>query len=239
MLAFGAAAYYAYTAKQQKDTMDNSFHEVQTQAEIMQKQLEATDRAWVKVQPVVDSPISFNKDGALQLSLRFDLKNVGHSVATNVAIRAGMLALKYNPSQSEMKTMNPFQEPIDRQKTLCAKSDPYGFTLTLYPDDPIRSWGVGIGLSRAEMEARFVSPPPPSPRPLPPSPGERVSPMLFGCIDYQLSTLPKHHQTGFIYDINRIDPKYPGTPFLIVVGQELPAIRIRLERWLFGGDYVN
>ena len=66
--------------------------------------------------------------------------------------------------------------------------------------------------------------------------GKFFVPFIVGCVDYGFSTVAKHHQTGFIYQIMRIEPNF--APLSIEIGKALPAERIHLERYLFGGDYA-
>lgn len=191
-------------------------------------QLEATDRPWIKATPKAWSAVKFTPEGNMSFSVTFDLTNVGHSVATHVTIRPG----GFIPAKDMY-----FTEPIERQKTLCNKSEADGLSLTLFPNDT-KQLNVGINISREEMEKNVVAPPPGAQNPPVPS-GKRINPVLFGCVDYRFASLPKHHQTGFIYTIARTEPSSPNIPFLIIIGQDLPSDRVRLEDWMFGGDEAN
>jgi hypothetical protein len=84
-----------------------------------------------------------------------------------------------------------------------------------------------------------VIPPPPDMSISLTPPGKRIAPVFFGCVDYRIASLSRNHQTGFIYDIVRKDPNTPDVPHLIIIGQDLPAANVSLERWVFGGDYAN
>jgi hypothetical protein len=210
----GAAIYSAWV-----------FHE---QLKAMQNQFELTDRPWIKVEPQVASPITFTGEGSLNVSATFVLDNVGHSVATDVTVQANVFAPKRGKEE--------LTEPLERQKKLCEKVEPNPLTITLFPGDvkqPSGSWQI----SRQDIEANIM---PSQPGEILHPPGRRILPVfLYGCVDYRFSTLPKHHQTGFIYSIVRTDPKYPSVPFVIIVDQTLPVSNIGLQRWIFGGDYAN
>ena len=196
----------------------------------MQNQLAITDRPWVKGEPQAWSPVTFPNNGDLSINVTFALDNVGHSVATDVTIYAGAFVPNWDGNQH-------FKQPLERQRELCGKVQPSPLTLTLFPGDT-KQFNVGLGISKKEIESNIVPPPPGMNNP-PNPPGKRTDPVLFGCVDYQFSNLPGHHQTGFIYNIVRTDPKTPNVPYLIIVGDTLPSANVSLQPWGFGGDYAN
>jgi hypothetical protein len=63
---------------------------VSAQVGIMQKQLEATDRPWVTVEPSISSPLVYNKSG-LKIDLDFAVANTGRSPANRVWVSAGLV----------------------------------------------------------------------------------------------------------------------------------------------------
>ncbi len=198
------------------------------QLAVMREQLEVTDRPWIRAEPQVSSPITFQENGNLAMDVTFVLDNVGRSVATDVTVYAGAFVPKWEGSEH-------FSRPLERQVQLCGKVQPHALTITLFPDE-IKQFNVGLRISRKEIEANIVPPPPGIPNP---PPGKRTDPILFGCVDYRFSNLPEHHQTGFVYNIVRTDPKTPNVPYLIVVGDTLPAANTAFENWGFGGDYAD
>jgi len=117
---------------------------------------------------------------------------------------------------------------------LCGKVQPYATTITLFPNET-KEFNVGFRVSHEEIEANLVPPPPGMPDV---APAKRTNPIIFGCVDYKFSSLRQHHQTGFIYNVVGTNPKNPNVPYLIVVGETLPAANIALERWGAGGDYA-
>jgi hypothetical protein len=208
---------------------DRSAKAAQQSANAATAQLETTDRPWIKAVPQAWSPITFRENGALSFNVTFALTNVGRSVATDVTIYPGAFVPTWGAAH--------FTQPLERQTELCRKVQPYGVRIALFPNET-KQLNVGVTISREEIEANVVPPPPGMTNP-PIPPGRRVDPIFFGCVDYRFASLPRHHQTGFIYDIVRIDPQTPNVPYLIIVGQDLPAADVTLERWAFGGDYAN
>jgi len=198
-----------------------------SQLRAMRKQFEATDRPWIKAEPKVESAITFHDNGDLSMSVTFILNNVGHSIATDVTVYGGALIPK--PEGGEH-----FRQPLERQAQLCGKVQPYATTITLFPNET-KEFNVGFRVSHEEIEANLVPPPPGMPDV---APAKRTNPIIFGCVDYKFSSLRQHHQTGFIYNVVGTNPKNPNVPYLIVVGETLPAANIALERWGAGGDYA-
>jgi hypothetical protein len=198
-----------------------------SQLRALRKHFEATDRPWIRAEPEVESPITFHDNGDLSMSVTFILNNVGRSVATDVTVYSGALVPK--PDGVEH-----FHEPIERQVELCAKDQPYAMTISLFPNE-IKQFNVGFRISHEEIESNLVPPPPGVPDL---RPAKRINPVLYGCVDYKFSSLPQRHQTGFMYNVVGTNPKNPNVPYLIVVGETLPAANIVLERWGAGGDYA-
>jgi hypothetical protein len=196
-----------------------------SQLRAIRKHFEVTDRPWIQAEPKVESPIMFHDNGDLSMSVTFVLNNIGHSVATDVTVYAGALVPK-------SEGVEHFRQPLERQAELCGKVDPYAMTITLFPNET-KEFNVGFRVSHEEIEANLA---PPSAMPDLPT-AKRTNPILFGCVDYQFSSLPKHHQTGFIYSVVGTNPKNPNVPYFIVVGETLPAANIAFERWGLGGDY--
>jgi len=195
-------------------------------ARIAAQQFEVSERPWIKATPAINSPLTFDSEGNLRLAVSFSLTNVGHSVATEVTVYFDVLPIP----QGEH-----FTKPLEQQKALCSKPRPNSLTTTVFPDETAKA-DVVLLVGRKEIEANIIPPPPGT---FKPPTGKRISPVLFGCVDYRISSLPEHHQTGFIYNVNRIDPKTSSVPYLIVVDQSLPASSVTLEKYMFGGDYVN
>jgi hypothetical protein len=226
----------------------NMWQEMQTQTGISQqtlrtgqRQLEATERPWLKISFAVQrlaskgNGIDFNTDGSLQLSLLAIITNTGHSVATDVVVPMKAF-LAYD-------TDTIFKKPLRVQSEMCDKvaSTPLGkpdesqMAVTIFPGDTDNSTGHGVGIDKAEIDA--------APNAAPRAPGpKRLYPIIVGCVDYQYGTSEKHHQTRFILDIQRVDrtvPKgiYPVTT--IKNGQSVSTADVYVSKYAFGGFWAN
>jgi hypothetical protein len=154
---------------------------------IMQKQLEAADRPWIKID-IASSDLSYDTSG-VKVGLRYIFTNVGRSPAKNVWRSARLIAAillmgvpKGNP------------EPKEVQRQVCnslATRTPDISGYALFPGDHFTDQDV-LALSMQELSvdnwARLNLP---LPRPLPLG--------IVGCVDYTFESSPRHHQTGFAF----------------------------------------
>jgi hypothetical protein len=196
-------------------------------AETASKQLELLDRPWISVAFAPESPITFDNE-QMRLNLGVHLKNVGHAVATNVVIA-------YEP----FLTDDPFHKVLSRQKTLCdkTKKDTIGMNsgrleITLFPSAEDRSLFIGPDISMRKIMSNLVDTHNPSFH------DKVFGPVyLVGCVDYQYTASPIHHQTQFAYEIGRIRTNPPAKiPGLIIVGEDVPVGEVVIAPWIFGGD---
>jgi len=223
--AFIAAFIYAGIAAYQAYEMRRTTLAAQQSATAALAQLEATDRPWIEVVPKAGSPIDFAGDGTLNFHVTFDVTNVGHSVATNVAIIAAL----YIPPIDE----RTYFQSVERQKAVCNKGAPTLLTISVFPNET-RRISVWFLISPEELQNNGMELPP---NPLVP-PGKRIKPNLVGCVDYRFASLPRRHQTGFFYTVTK-DSQFPNFHNPIIVGQDVPTDQIYLERSDFGGDDAN
>jgi hypothetical protein len=211
VIAAGGGIFYARTAYRQW--------------EISQRQLEAVERPWLKV-TFAPGPVTF-KDGGMQFGVYPHLSNVGHSVATG-AIVPIKIFLASNGN-------DVFKEPLKRQKELC---DPLAIQpiskerdekrIAVFQDTTDSSLFLGEGFSKAEIDS--------APTANTNFKIKHLVPIIVGCVDYQYGTSTRHHQTRFIYEVFRADPR-PNTS--IEVGQDLPADSVVLTPYPFGGFSAN
>lgn len=196
-------------------------------AETASKQLELLDRPWISVALIPESPLAFSSD-QLQFNLRVHLKNVGHAVATNVVI-----------DHVAFLTPDPFHVVLSRQKALCEKTaeDTTGMNngrleMTLFPGSEDTSLFIGSNISMHEIMSNLIDTHNPNFH------DKVFGPVyLVGCVDYQYSASPTHHQTRFAYQIGRVLPNFPpDVPALIKVGESVPTENVGMNRWIFGGD---
>jgi len=216
------------SAAQAKATSDLA-RQAKQSADTARAQLELSERPWLTVSFTVETPLTF-LDGGTQLALRAHITNIGHSVATGVVV----------PIQTYLASdANAiFREPLERQQKMCGAiaSTPFEIDqdqrgMVVFPGGIDDSQLVGLGISKAEMESTKTI-----------NPHFRVKhilPIIVGCVDYRYATSSRHHQTRFIYHVQRFDPATPPNIFSIEVGREVPSSSVILIRYAFGGFVAN
>jgi hypothetical protein len=173
------------------------FRQMQTQTDTAHRQLEATERPWVKIDFKIGvQGLTFDA-GGFSLPLEAVFNNIGHSTATSAFAATKMFLASGNAI---------FTEPIKRQHDLCdplrklpVRTEKMGdMMLTIFPSDADASMTYGQGVGQPELDATpNFEPPPPG--------GKRIVPIIVGCVDYQYDASDRHHQTRFIYEVQRLD----------------------------------
>jgi hypothetical protein len=143
------AAYAVITAKM--------WCEMQTQTRTAQRQLENSDRPWIKVIGIeAASDLQFKSNGDVDISFRPVLKNVGRAVATYVSVNSKLIL---HDEKGDF-----FKEPIVRQKEICdevAKA-PLGpnpkitvsMDRTIFPEDTDNDLWYGFTIPKSEVDQR-------------------------------------------------------------------------------------
>ena len=207
------------------------WQEMQSQTKTAREQLELSERPWIKVNFTIGSQGFAFQEGGAQLPLQAHFQNVGHSVATSAFINVKMfLADDAN---------GIFKQPLKRQHELCDPivrqpvNDPKigDMTLTIFPGDTDSSMVYGVGVGKEELEsAKNAAPKAPG--------GKRILPIIVGCADYQYGTSERHHQTRFIYEVQRLDRKVPPNIYPIYsieVPKSVAPNDVVLIKYGFGG----
>jgi hypothetical protein len=170
----------------------------QTAADTGANQLELAERPWLSIDNkslFITNPLTFNSNGA-SMHIRYAWKNTGHSPAMHINSKNKLIILSM--------TKLPQAEAAERQAALC---DPLRkiprwriLEITVFPDDTF-PFNEGLGLDESEIAAGLKS------RDSSPAPHEGyISIALVGCVDYQFSFVPEHHQTRYAFWIGTPGP---------------------------------
>jgi len=206
-----------------------------TASETAQKQLEQTERPWLKVSFSVQPPGITFQDGGMQLNIVPRIENIGHSVATGV-----VSPMKIFLADDEESLFNA---PLKRQKEFCDKlaSQPVSHRqetseVAIFPSDSDSSWGYGLGLSKAEVDAAKDRGPASGTKATGP---KLLIPIVYGCVDYVYGTSERHHQTRFILElqqVNRTQTVPARIPTIAIrAGQPVDAVNVVITKYPFGG----
>jgi hypothetical protein len=194
-------------------------------AETAQKQLEISDRPWMKDLVKADSALTFDNKGNANLTIIGSAKNIGHSVATGVTMNAQWIALPMDEY---------FTEPTKRQTEFCDKIaktqlDPMKWGAAVFPDDHADT-RMTLSISRKDIDASRV--------PFKGQPGKNFGSFIVGCIDYQYSSSTQRHQTRFVYDVFCLNPKEPNHASVVEIDRTWPPETLIIELHHFSGKYA-
>lgn len=212
----GAAKAMADASRTQAGTMKD-------QAAIMRNQFEITDRPWLSVEAVSDSPLKFNEKEAY-FAVTYRVKNIGRSVATKVQVFSQAYVQRFGGTDSSFYT-----EPVKRQRATCENVTKEMGTEgrpTIFPNDS-RNFNWSFNVPRQEMEANRMEN------------TRSVLITLCGCVEYTFGNESAYHQTGFIYIVEVFDPQNPSQPHAVRIDEEVPANQLLFLRYPWGGDYAN
>jgi len=221
-----AACIYAGIAANQLTVMQNS-------ADAARRQLEITDRAWVKVEvaPNFDIPknsfigqsLTFDANDVGHLSRKIILHNIGHSVANDVMIRDSTVAMSiWN---------HDFWFPIKVRDELCkseiSETDAQGNkrpSFIIFPQDSTKTYEIST------FETKNL---PDSPQDATLQRGKPIALYLVGCVDYRYGQSSVYHRTGFIFQVYG-GPNHDG----IQIKMPTPVKELTLDSFYLGGDYA-
>jgi len=232
---------YTRYAGQQVKSMNQTLGEVRKQTVAIQSQLEVTDRPWLKVSFTAEGRgFYFAGDGSAELSLRAHIQNIGHSVATAVVVPHEMFLL--SDANNSI-----FKEPMEHQTALCGSANNKAvgspedqkqqnamLAMVIFPNDTNESQTIGLVISKSDIDARkSLTPEGPG--------GKRILPVIVGCIDYEFGTSTRHHQTGFIYEVERRIQVPPNVYPLVMIDitEQVSASDVVLTNYGFGGFVAN
>jgi hypothetical protein len=204
-------------------------------SDIAQKQLEMSERPWMSAEFSIDQPIEFQPNGDMGVQLHVVMKNIGHSVATDVRLILG--ADPEGGGDWFMKVPKEQKEMCEMWRNTSFPSD-NGSSTTLFPgesyieDASFKLTKEQIDKARLQVGGKWVI--------------SGIS--FFGCVNYGFAFAPEHHQTGFNYDLVNPGPvptrpakfgKATGGTLSMNIGENIPVSQLKIRRSIFGGFYVD
>ena len=207
-------------------TTNQQTEAMRRQLVMMQKQLELTDRPWIKVTLETTGPLYFfDNNTKFNVNFRITMKNVGRTVATKVRW-ADETFLLHN---------DPFDEPSERQKLILnrlSSTKPHSFEEgeSIFPDEEsVYSSSISTAVTVeaddfATRQGRPIS---------------NIVPWVVGCVEYQYASSTGRHYTCFSYTVRRLDPTIGVDKGVIHVGEDVPAQNVRLDSENWGGRFAD
>jgi hypothetical protein len=215
----------------------------------LERALVAAQRSWIRAQIDIDGEFKFESNGQAWLSVQVYLKNYGNSVARSIEIEQKIFGPARNV-EDLLHGAGRRQREVCNQAIAANSPDPFKSRLTLFPNEDY-AHSFGVWMSKDEIEKAILR------APTNRYPGNMIvplgvltfknyiTPMLIGCITYRSSFSEQPHQTGFIYEIEHIDPANPtrssvlAADTAIAIGMNVPKNELRLKRWFLSGNYAE
>jgi hypothetical protein len=193
--------------------------------ETTRKQLEATDRAWLKPSVLAVAPLTWSPAGA-HFEFQIGWLNIGHSVARHAGVSARLIS-----PRERLDLNHETQEECRMAEIMPKQSVPLG--PVLWPGEHGFVFGLPVDVPRADIHANPVW------RHTKEWPGEYWEPYLVGAVAYQLLNSTEMHYTTFAYKICRRPPSHhPGTT-LLEIGVDTTAEDLVLSAEPFEGNDAN
>ena len=194
----------------------------------LRQEFEAQHRPWIPPDIHLDSAWTWTPEGDGHVTLRFDLRNIGRSPATNVDVH------------TEMFPRWGFPEPAAAQKKLAeskrrdlnAPGEAAGWTI--FPGEPAKSLGMSVSISAADLETSRLA----FKEKFPETSITTVTPIIIGCITYRF--LGKQHQTGFVLKLKAKNEAPPNDDFALdPVQGNIPIERLELRDAYLGNAVID
>lgn len=208
--------------------LEGQLFEARRSADIAARQLELTNRPWIKIEavqprgsaivPALVFPqfgVSGSREIPQQVYLSFEvhIKNVGLSTA---------LSIKMVPELFLAKWENGYSANVEaEEKRYCSSSESVSANSPaaaqmLFPGEPF-VWTASVNAFTQDNMNFFSDIPG----------GPYILPVLIGCIDYQFQASSTHHHARFVYEIFHVGE--PHTRFFIA-GEGVKAEDLLLIR---------
>jgi hypothetical protein len=159
-------------------------------ANVAERALIAAHRPWIMADISVGGPIIYNVNG-LNFTLRFQLKNIGRSPATNVWVKTCVFAPAIGVDSAMISPRARLNQLIAESKA--ARPTPFGYAL--FPDEVIvQDVTMGIGQEELTRITQVT---------------EMIFPTVIGAIIYRSSFDERPHHTGFFVEVRRSEAPRP------------------------------
>jgi len=193
------------------------------QLDTMQRQLEMTDRPWIKDSVISDFEMGWQNGSYLGWAIKVRTENVGHSVATGIFPEAKMIAIEGAdfldfPRRESKKVCDDVDRRFEN-----IKSDPIAWATSVFPGAWLE-FPQNVYLLPSEVEKKSLDGGA--------NLGKSIMPMLVGCVLYHYPSSDHPHHTGFVYILSHSDDTTLAEPSTVFfgIGKNIPKDKITLRK---------
>jgi hypothetical protein len=217
VVAFGLLILSAWQLRTASHALRKASDAMQSIMATLSHQLEMSQRPWVSINAIIVSPLTFNSEGAAQVTLKFSIRNVGSTPAKGLSIEPKMFVASLGE-----------QDPVMERSMVCEKNRTRGIETdgTLFPTlELTKSVTLQADAKEIIKESNRTG---------------SFAPALVVCASYK-STFDdrSRYTTGVIYYLRRIDPAHPGTYFRMKNGIDIPRELLALNYDPIGEAVAN
>jgi hypothetical protein len=207
VVAFGLLIVTVWQSRAASHSVQKMVDATQETTEKLARQLELSQRPWVSVNAVIVGPLTFNADGAAEVTLQFAIRNVGNTPAKSLSVEPKMFIASFGE-----------QDPVMERSRVCEENRIRGVGTdgTLFPTIELtRSVTFHVDAKEIIKESNRTG---------------SFTPALVVCASYR-STFDdrSRYTTGVIYYLRRIDPAHPGVYIRMTNGIEIPRDLLALR----------
>ncbi len=207
VVAFGLLIVTAWQSRAASHSVQKMADATQSTSEKLARQFELSQRPWVSIDAVIASPLTFNSNGAAQVTLRFAIRNVGSTPAKALSVEPKMFIASFGE-----------HDPVTERSRVCEENRMRGVGMdgTLFPSiERTRSVNLQVDAKEIVKESNRTG---------------SFTPAFVVCASYR-STFDdrSRYTTGIIYYLRRVDPAHPGAYIRMTNGIEIPRDLLALS----------
>jgi hypothetical protein len=207
LLAFGLLIVTVWQSRVASHSVQKMLDATQGTTENLGHQLELSQRPWVSINAIILTPLTFNDDGAAQVTLQFAIRNVGNTPAKSLSVEPKMFIASFGE-----------QDPVMERSRVCEENRLRGVGTdgTLFPTMELtRAVTFHVDAKEIIKESNRTG---------------TFTPALVVCASYR-STFDdrSRYTTAVIYYLRRIDPAHPGAYIRMTNGIDIPRDLLALR----------
>lgn len=228
--AYGGLKYAGIAKDQLVETIANnkeSANRIRESLKLSQRQLEASDRAWLKPTITISVPLTWSPAGA-HFEINVAWNNVGRTIARRVGSSSRIIS---PPRLGPVRVEHETQEECRMAEIMPMSKYPVGGVV--WPGEVGSGLRFQATIPRAEIFNGVLWSHTPG------WPGEYWEPSFVGCAAYLVANSTNPHYTTFAYNIERVLPSHHPGITLIEIGKDVPARDLVLSQNDFEGNGAN
>jgi hypothetical protein len=217
VLALGFSMIAVWQSRAASHAIQKAADATQSTTQAIAGQLELSQRPWVSMNAIIVSPLTYDSEGAAEVTLKLAIRNVGSTPAKGLSVEPKMFIASLGE-----------QDPVMVRSRVCEENRARGAGKdgTLFPTVELtKSVTLHTDAKEIIKESNRTG---------------SFSPAFVVCASYR-STFDdrSRYTTGIIYYLRRIDPAHPGIYFRMTNGVQVSRDLLALNYDPIGETVAN